>query len=234
MARLKQLPLEDYPFEKALKYGLAFLTTSELLALILWKGVKGANVLEISQNLLDKYKNLSTLSNLSLKELCKNKGINKVKAMQILASLMLATKLQSEVAPTLTLKNYRAIDVYNNFIHYFLNSNSEIIYLISLNNLGKVIKTEIFTSFYKQSIDFSETSLYELTGYDVKKVILLHNHLNADIEPTFHDIDATISLFKKFKSINILFLDHLIICKNKFYSFRENNILPNCWFSMKN
>ena len=49
---IKQLPEDERPYEKSLKYGVETLSNSELLSLILRNGTKGVNVKELSSSLL--------------------------------------------------------------------------------------------------------------------------------------------------------------------------------------
>ncbi len=64
---------ELLPREKLEKYGPSSLTDAELIALIIRHGVKGINVFEATQLLLDEYKTLPTLEQASLKELSSKK-----------------------------------------------------------------------------------------------------------------------------------------------------------------
>lgn len=50
--KIKDLPRVDRPREKLLKYGPAKLTTAELRAILLRTGIKGFNVIELSNKIL--------------------------------------------------------------------------------------------------------------------------------------------------------------------------------------
>ena len=47
MNTIKQLPEDERPYEKSLKYGVETLSNRELLSLILRNGTKGVNVKEL-------------------------------------------------------------------------------------------------------------------------------------------------------------------------------------------
>ena len=67
--------MRNYCLEKSLRnMALSSLTDAELIALIIRHGVKGINVFEATQLLLDEYKTLPTLEQASLKELSSKKG----------------------------------------------------------------------------------------------------------------------------------------------------------------
>ena len=69
---ISQLAEENRPRERFESFGAAALSNAELLAIILQKGSKGRNVLDISNRLLANY-GLKKLPTLSLRELQKRR-----------------------------------------------------------------------------------------------------------------------------------------------------------------
>lgn len=51
MLTIKEIPKEERPREKLLKYGSNNLSNSELLSIVLKTGTKGSNVTELANNL---------------------------------------------------------------------------------------------------------------------------------------------------------------------------------------
>ena len=82
--KIKEMPKDSRPRERLLKFGKENLSDAELLALILEKGTKKENVIEMSGRLINKY-GLDKLAECSLKELQEVNGMGQAKAMQILA-----------------------------------------------------------------------------------------------------------------------------------------------------
>lgn len=82
--RIKDISLENRPRERLEKQGAAVLSDAELLAVILQKGTKEENVIDMSNRLISKY-GIDKLYFCSLKELQEINGIGKAKASQILA-----------------------------------------------------------------------------------------------------------------------------------------------------
>ena len=64
--RIKDISKENRPRERLQKAGASVLSDAELLAIILQKGTKEENVIDISNRLISKY-GLDKLSDLSLK-----------------------------------------------------------------------------------------------------------------------------------------------------------------------
>ena len=53
--KIKEMPLDSRPREKLLKYGIENLSDAEILAIILRTGVRGENVIEVSNRLIVEY-----------------------------------------------------------------------------------------------------------------------------------------------------------------------------------
>ena len=53
-------------------------------------------------------------------------------------------------------------------------------------------------------------------------IIVAHNHPSGEIEPSDEDTKTTKLLFEAGKILGIEMSDHLIIAKEKFFSFRDN------------
>jgi len=82
--RIKDIPKENRPRERLKLNGADVLSNSELLAIILQKGTRKENVIDMSNRLLSKY-SIDKLSDCSLTELKDIPGIGEAKAMQIKA-----------------------------------------------------------------------------------------------------------------------------------------------------
>lgn len=88
--KMKELPTSERPYEKLEIYGAKKLSNSELLAIIIKTGTKDETAITLAQKILKSNaeadtNNLSFMQNMSIEELCKIKGIGKVKAIQMIA-----------------------------------------------------------------------------------------------------------------------------------------------------
>ena len=84
--KIKELPKNDMPYEKFLKYGEKALTESELLAIIIRSGNRNMNSIEIAQKILNgKHLKFRDIFYKEIDELMEYEGIGKVKAIQIKA-----------------------------------------------------------------------------------------------------------------------------------------------------
>jgi DNA repair protein RadC len=197
------------------------LVDAELLALILEKGTRQENVIEMSQRLLGKY-GLSKLSDCSLKELQEINGIGFAKACQISALFEFNRRYNASKNSVKFIKS--ASDVFDylherlkdekqeNFIVLLLSTKNHILgdYLISKGILDASIihPREIFRPAIKDS---------------ASKIILVHNHPSGDSKPSEEDMEITDKLIAAGKLVDIQILDHVIIGRDNFWSWVEKN-----------
>ena len=89
---LKDMPAQTRPREKLLARGPAALADAELLALLLRTGLKGTGVLQLAEQLLDRFGSISGLLHASHVRLAEVKGLGPAKRAELAAVL----ELQSE------------------------------------------------------------------------------------------------------------------------------------------
>ena len=69
------------------------------------------------------------------------------------------------------------------------------------------------------------TILRNILHINTYAVILVHNHPTGVLEPSKGDIDITDQIKKGCNAIGIKLLDHIIITREKYYSFADEGIL---------
>ncbi len=223
---IKELPEDERPREKLLKYGVDSLSNSELLAILIRTGTREMSAIDLSHRLLAlDHEGISFLAGSSLEELRLIRGIGDAKACQIIAAIELgkriATKPKSnrinlsspaEVAG-LFLEEMRYYKK-EFFKVLLLNTKNEIIMIedVSVGNLNSAIvhPREVFSMAVRKS---------------ASSVILIHNHPSGNPEPSREDVALTKRLVSAGEIIGIEILDHLIIGDGVFISFKEKSIL---------
>ena len=118
----------------------------------------------------------------------------------------------------------------NDVLTYFKdmeNLRQEEIRLIMLNTKNKIIAHKTIS---KGTINASIVTPREIFFPAIKmmasSIILVHNHPSADVTPSSEDKNITEIVARSGKLINIKLLDHIIIGKNKIYSFKEAGLIP--------
>ncbi|MDR1026738.1 MAG: DNA repair protein RadC [Lactobacillus sp.] len=60
---------------------------------------------------------------------------------------------------------------------------------------------------------------------EAKAIILLHNHPSGDVTPSRADIEITKQITKAAEAVEIKVIDHVIIGKGGYYSFKDHQII---------
>lgn len=210
-----ELPLCDRPREKAKRLGLAGLSNSELLALIIGSGQAGHNALDLASKveaLLRKYE-------LSAKNLSKIYGIGTILADKILASLELGQRLaekdQSRQIDNPSKVSTLALDLASkkqeHCLAFYLNGRQELL-------SRKTIAIGGLNYNFLEARDIFEPA-FQLGA---SSLILLHNHPSGNCEPSEDDLLLTEKIAKIAKLLGVKLLDHIIIGKNNYFSIKEH------------
>lgn len=217
--RIKDIPPENRPRERLQKQGADALSDAELLAIILQKGTREENVIDVSNRLLSKY-GISKLSELSLKELQEVNGIGPAKAMQIKALFEFNKRHNLSRITSNRIKS--AQDVFNLFYERFKDEKQEKFILLVLNNKNNIICEEVVSV---GTIDSALIHPREIFKPAIKnsasRIVLIHNHPSGDPTPSKEDRKITQRLVNAGKILDIDVLDHIIIGDGTFYGFHS-------------
>jgi len=223
MAKIKDLPEADRPREKLIKKGSQNLKDEELLAILLRTGREGKNVLEVAKQILRKYSK-KRLFKMKYEDLSKIKGIGPAKACIILASQELvkrALKIQDSGLPIVQSINDVILQV--GYIREKTREHFVAIYLNARNEL--LFRKHIFIGTLNASLVHPREIFSEALRHNAASVILVHNHPSGDAEPSQDDLEITKRIIEAGKIMGIDVLDHVIITKNKIFSFKENKLI---------
>ena len=218
--KIKDLPLEERPREKLIKYGSKNLTNSELLAIILGNGSKKQNVLHLSRDLLEK-SNIKKLARKRISYLKKTFGIGEVKACKIVACFELGRRLSSfKECKNQTIN--QAKDLVKVIQAEMNNLKKEHLKCVFLNSRKRMIKEEtIFIGTLDSSVIHPREIFKAAIEESAAAIIIIHNHPSGDIMPSDEDIIITEQIVETGKIIGIEVLDHIIIADGKYFSFKE-------------
>ena len=90
---VREMPVDEQPRERMLRWGSAQLKTSELIAILLNTGTEGETVIKLSERILNEYGGLRGLTRLDLVELTAIHGVGPAKATRLRAALELANRV---------------------------------------------------------------------------------------------------------------------------------------------
>ncbi|MCD6086030.1 DNA repair protein RadC [bacterium] len=218
---IKDLPKVERPREKLIHYGPEKLSNSELLAILLRSGKRGENVVELASKILKRFR-ADKIPYLTFDELKDYPGLGPAKACEIVACFELGKRLLKGKKARIYLKPKEVWeelkDIRNNkkehFVVFYLDTRNqeikrEIISVGSLN-ANLVHPREVF-----------EPAVRNLAA----QIILAHNHPSGNPEPSEDDLVITKRLVEAGKIMGIEIIDHIIVVKNGFLSFKEKNLI---------
>mgnify|MGYP000318124722 FL=1 len=225
---MKDIPQEERPRERLLRFGAQVLSDAELLAVLLRTGTRSESALVLAQRILKGDGGISGLAyvvNSTVEELSKIKGIGLAKAVQIKAAVELGRRISrysggQQVTITspldvkaLLMEEMRFLEK-EHFKAILLNTKNHVISIedISVGSLNSSIvhPREVF----KPAIKRSSAS-----------IILVHNHPSGDPVPSKEDIEVTSRLVDAGNILGINVLDHIIIGNNSILSLREQGLM---------
>ncbi len=220
---IKNMLREEMPREKLIQYGKDSLTQVELLALLLKTGTKDKNVLQLSREILTLYSPIE-LVNTSVEDFMKIKGISTAKACELVALFELSNRVHSQIEFKQQFSSSQ--EIYNYYKPLLESKLNEELRVIFLNSKQKLLYEGILA---KGSVNYIQID----TKHIVKKavdvnavfVVLIHNHPSGDSTPSSQDIEFTKKLLEILQLLDIKLIDHLIIGKNNYISFFDENII---------
>lgn len=224
MGKIKNLPIDERPREKALKYGIESLSDVELLAIIINSGTKKVSALDIAHKIIYDNSGLNNLDSLSINDLCGFDGISHANALKIKACFELANR-QFKICNNIENYLIDPLKIVNKYKIELFSEETEILLLISLNKRKRIIKEKIFEI---NSPDEVRTTLIDifknLIEAKAKKFYIFHNHTSGNPSPSKYDLLITSSLKEQTEKVGIKMLDHIIVGKDSYYSFLSKTI----------
>ena len=210
--RLKDQPVSQRPRERLAALGADALSHAELIAILLRTGLKGANAVQVGQQLLNRFGSLQSLAKASVADLRKVKGIGRDKAVTLMAAFALAHQMARELqdeSPVLDHpENVAALLRAKNLV-----KNVETLQVLLLNTRRKLIRVE--EKVIEGTIDTLLVHPREVfkaaIAANAAAVVLAHNHPSGDPTPSEADIKVTRDLIRAGQLLKIEVLDHVII-----------------------
>lgn len=216
--KLRDLPADEKPREKMVKYGSATLSLAELFAVVLNVGTKKEEVLTMSRRLLREYGDSAIINQKDPGKVKDLLGIPLGKACQVVACFEIGRRLFKAPSGRRPVMLRTASQVYA--------------YLADMRDLPKEYLRGLYLDAHYQLIHDEVISIGSMTSniihprevfrpaveHSASAVILAHNHPSGVVRPSDPDIAITAQIVEAGKIMGISVLDHVIITKTKFAS----------------
>ncbi len=205
--------------ERLIKNGADFLSTQELLMILLGCGTKKLPIRKLAAKVLHIVKTCDT--ELVLKTLLLIDGIGQGKACLVSAALELGRRLNSGPGT----KIFSPVDIIP-FIQHTTLEKQEHFLCITLNGAHEVLNIRtISVGTLNRCIIHPREVFSEAIKERAAAIILAHNHPSGNTEPSENDIEVTHQLYDASKILGIHLLDHIILCSGDYFSFAENGLV---------
>lgn len=224
-AMIKELPSEERPRDKLIKFGPGFLSNSELLAILIGSGTKRASALTLANRILALEEGISYLTDCQPDELAQIPGIGLAKSCQIIAAIELGKRIATK--PKTKRVNINSPDeVASLFLQEMRYLKKEHFKVLLLNTKNEIIMIENISV---GSLNSSVVHPREVFCTAVKKsacsIIAVHNHPSGNPAPSQADINITKRLVEVGEILGIKLLDHLIIGDGTYISFKQSELI---------
>ncbi|MFA5405291.1 MAG: DNA repair protein RadC [Ignavibacteria bacterium] len=227
---VRDLPKSERPRERLRDKGVASLSSSDLLAVILGKGIKGESVLVTVQKLILHFGGLQKILEASIDDLMKIRGIGLAKACQLVASFELSKRLLKEnlefekerVKKNAITKPEEIVKYIKTEIEDFSKEHFFVVSFDVRNRLIGIDKTSKGT--LSASLVHPRETFESAIRRHAAQIIVAHNHPSGDTEPSDDDIRITKRLYEAGKIMGIELLDHIVITKDSYSSLKDKNV----------
>ena len=220
---IKEWAADDRPREKMMAKGKASLSNAELIAILIGSGNSELSAVELSRVILDSVdNNLITLSNLTLSDLMKHKGIGEAKAITIMAALELGKRRRAAEA-NMPKEVKSSKDTFERFLPYIDDPSQEHFLVMYLNQSNHPLKVECVSKGGTTNVIADPKIIFKnALNLGATCIVLGHNHPSGNPRPSEEDRLLTKKLFGAGKLLDISVTDHIIIGNERYYSFRDH------------
>lgn len=222
---IREMPAEERPRERLLHYGPSALSTTELLAIQLRIGTQGLSAVGVAEQLLSRFEGLRGIACANVAELSKVKGVGKVKAIEIAATVELGRRLavmSQDARPAI----HSPQDVSNLLMPELRDLKKEHLKSLLLDSKNRVmhIKT-VSIGILDSSLVHPREVFKDAILASSAAIIVAHNHPSGDPTPSLEDRRVTERLVEAGKLLGIDVLDHIVIGDNRFVSLKERGMM---------
>ena len=222
---LKSLPSESRPREKLLSRGPDALSDAELLALLLRTGIAGKHVMQLAQELLERFGGLAGLVAADPTALAGLKGLGPSKRALIAAVMEIARRVLAQ--PLRERRSMRDPSSAADYLRLQIGSHPhEVFALLLLDSQHRLIAfEELFRGTLNQASVYPREVVLRALHHQAAAVVLAHNHPSGVAEPSMADRRLTHALRDALRLVDVEVLDHIVVTRGAATSMAELGLL---------
>lgn len=228
---IKQWPESERPRERLLLQGAQSLSDAELLAIFLRSGSKQHSAVELARILIQHFGSLNEVFDANLNEMRQFHGIADTKYSQLMAVKELGRRyLKNLIQQDSDLSRS---DLIQDYLRYELIGESQEVFAVLC--LDARLRKINFKKLFYGSINYCSISINQLLRHAIhhqaSAIVIAHNHPGGIALPSADDLSLTQQIMDACELLEIKVIDHIIIAREKTYSFAEHQQLSlkkNC------
>lgn len=225
-SKIKLWPAEDRPREKLFRKGEHSLTDTELIAILLGSGTRGQNAVDLARRMLFRLRSFGYMSHTDTRTWRKFKGLGMAKIARIRAAFEIGRRFREEKIKDNRFKIRSSKDIVNIFAPRMCDLKREIFKVLLLDSQNRVIEViEAEEGTVNQAYPIIREIFHSALQYFAVAIICLHNHPSGQPRPSREDREFTRSLIAAGRILNVIALDHIIIGREKYFSFADRNLM---------
>ena len=222
MKNFSDLCREEIPQYKAYNKGFSSLTNVELVSLVINRGSGTRQSVEQARQILNVMDgSLRNVSKSRIEQLQVVQGIGDCKAIALQAAIELGRRFAEESTEQVRLDSAEAI--YRHIRPRMMSLDHEEAYVLLMSNNFGLIKTVRISSggITGTAVDIRQV-VKEALVCNATVIALCHNHPSNNTTPSSNDNHITQGLQKACETMQLHFLDHVIVTDNDYYSYMEH------------
>lgn len=226
--RIADLAGDEKPREKALSQGIRALSDAELIAIIFGGGLPGVSVVDMARQILaDNENRVDRVASMSMNDMMgRYKGVGPAKAVSLAAAFELGRRNREQQAANRDPQIKSSTDVvelmapkleaieWEEFWVLMLSRSNRVTYMRCISQGGTAATLVDVKLLVKRAIECL-----------AEGIILVHNHPSGNTRPSGQDDGLTRRIKDAAALVDIKVLDHVIIARDKYYSYRDEGRL---------
>lgn len=232
--RVADLPSGDRPREKLLEHGTRYLTSAELLAILLGTG-QGPGKLSavgLGQHILRHLNqgnhndnDPGVLKNITAEELMTISGVGPAKATAILAAVELGKRVLQSRPPENTEISDPSVAAAT-LAQDLMWQTTERFAVLLLDVRHRLLGTHVISmGSATETIAHPREIFREVIRRGANRLIIAHNHPSGNLAPSNEDLQLTRQLLQAGQLLALPILDHLILGNGDYRSLRQTTSL---------
>ena len=221
---IRDYPAKERPRERLCTYGAGILKNDELMAILLRTGLKGENVIDLSNRLLRDFGGLDGIARASYEDLSSQRGISMAKACQLLAGIELGRRVSSPDPRDLPTVN-EPKDIAALFSARMAYLEREELHVVLMNTKNQVVGS---SKLYEGTVNSALVRPAEVFTGALKRncpaIAVVHNHPSGDPTPSDEDVETTSKLVEAGNLLEVELVDHVVIGHSTSLSMRERGL----------